>query len=136
MNNIFQTDKDWLQKLKVGDEVVIDSSRYGVTNYEIAVVEKVNTKTIRVQGELYYKTTGFLRGGSSFSGNFLVPCTPELKQQILDEKERKRLIRYIKTNIEEEENISLVTLRKISILLHDEKVKEICKPSHDEKRDT
>lgn len=74
----------WLNGLKVGDEVIIkDSSGWGTNyRYSLHTVTKITPSRMMDVGRYRFNNDGEVRGNY---GRYLIPTTPELKQQILVE---------------------------------------------------
>jgi hypothetical protein len=81
-------EKDWLQKLKVGDEVAVCYSRgfYG-RRYEFRKVDRINTRFIVVSGNHYRIDSGDQPGYRSQ----IVESTAELKAEIAATNRRRFL---------------------------------------------
>jgi len=79
----------WLNGLKIGDEVCVESSGTLGTFYDITTVEKVTHKgQFRVKENLY-NSNGERREGWSYSS--IIPATDEIKQGIKDRNRRYRV---------------------------------------------
>lgn len=68
---------EWLNSLKVGDEVIVGSS----WNQKLGVVTAINKVTIKVGNSLYNKRNGFLRG-QSYNSTFLLEATEQRKAKV------------------------------------------------------
>lgn len=96
---------NWIEHLKVGDKVIVNSRYQGRM---VGSVEKINKATIKVAGVLFNKD-GFQRGGG-WLGATLSECTPDTERAVLDEREKMRLVRYFERKVWSNE--SLDRLRK------------------------
>lgn len=104
---------DWIEKLKVGDKVLINN-RYGDC---IGEVEAINKATIKVKGLLFSKKDGFLRGADSWNRRYLVEATEQRIKATQERLEREH-ISYILLHEINYSVVSLDTLRQIATLLH------------------
>lgn len=77
---------DWIDKLKVGDKVVVSTGFRG--SLSVAVVQAINKATIKVGNCLYNKTNGKVRGGGSYSSKKIIEPTFNLLHEI-DFRKRK-----------------------------------------------
>ena len=79
MNFLLYKDTDWLEKLKVGDKVIVSFSAMRGSTYKETEIEKITpTGKIRVKGEDRYFINGYLKGRSKWdSGQVLREYTPE-----------------------------------------------------------
>lgn len=94
-----ENSKDWLQKLKVGDKVVVYSpSTFGSTD-RVATVTAVNRRWVSVgQSGNFKLTTGRqirARGSSGYWLPSLEQATPERLKQIRDAHRKQHLISRI-----------------------------------------
>ena len=75
------SDKDWLKKLKIGDNVYVRSNGIAGTKYYLHTVQKITpTGRIRVNGDLYRDVYYSAQG--SWSGYNLEKYTLELEAQL------------------------------------------------------
>jgi hypothetical protein len=80
------SDKEWLQSLKPGDEVAVESGG-PYSSYTFRKITKVTATQIifHISGD-YFKRfsreTGREKGASSYRADHLKPSTPELKAEI------------------------------------------------------
>lgn len=97
-----------LKDLQVGDKVILHDSR----RLSIKQVEKVTKNYLRVDGCLYRKDDGFLRGASSFwVYSFIEVATEERIKEVEETERRDRLTRDIMSAIKT--NMPLEKLERI-----------------------
>lgn len=65
---------EWLQNLKVGDEVFVGSGSYGVSK---AIIDKVTATQIAIGNRKYRKKDGYEIGSTGYSRPHLMPITDE-----------------------------------------------------------
>ena len=65
---------EWLQQLKVGDEVFVGSGSYGVSK---ATVDKVTATQIAIGSRKYRRKDGYEIGSTGYSRPRLMPITDE-----------------------------------------------------------
>jgi hypothetical protein len=76
---------DWLKELKVGDEVFVMRSGWGVQGHYAKVIRLTKTLIITQKGlskEKWRISDGGIPGGSVWSQTHLAQVTPELKNEI------------------------------------------------------
>lgn len=81
--------RDWLQSLKAGDEVAIGGGRSHHAGYSIAKVDRVTSTQIVIRNLRFNKDRGDLRGASTWSHQWLLPVTEEMRNDL-----RKRELSY------------------------------------------
>lgn len=112
---MYSQTRDWLKELKVGDKVIIRERR----DYSrIALVEKVNKTTIKVNGRLFYKEFGYERC-DFYARPFLVKATEEEIARVKDEDEKRSIVSTLSRLYFEQ--FSLETLRQVKAVLNKEK---------------
>lgn len=94
--------KDWLKELKIGDKVIVDSSRFGQKNLSICVVNKITKKGFLKVGTSQ-RDMGLFREGEkkvdSYGYNHLVQWTQELEDDIrVKNRLRYNVNQLFKTN--------------------------------------
>lgn len=108
-------DNNWIKKLKVGDKVIVQSSFLGDNREEIGTVEKMNKKTVKINGILY-QHNGVER--AEWSRRIISPFTEEGEKRVLLAEERRGLISFLeRTNFG---TMSIEKLRKIYKIVKDE----------------
>ncbi|MCK9592746.1 MAG: hypothetical protein M0Q91_12150 [Methanoregula sp.] len=76
--------KEWLDSLKVGDDVAIDRYQYGKRTYSVRKIDKITpTRRFSINGA-YYDKNGREMGSASSWGirSEIVPVTDEIKTTI------------------------------------------------------
>lgn len=86
-----QRRKEWLAALKPGDEVAIRYSSTGSMRYEFQRVERRTATQFVTSNSRRYRTDDGRRVGDHY-GPKLVEPTAELKQEIADEQEQRKLV--------------------------------------------
>ena len=82
--------KDWLQSLKPGDEVAIETITGGYVLRKVSRLTK--TQIVLDNSQKFYISSGLLVGGSFYYKTSIVPITAEMKESL----EKYRLIKIIK----------------------------------------
>lgn len=82
--------KDWLQSLKPGDEVAIETITGGYVLRKVSRLTK--TQIVLDNSQKFYISSGQLVGGSHYRSTSIIPVTAEIKETI----ERSTLIYRIK----------------------------------------
>ena len=104
--------KDWLQSLKPGDEVAIETITGGYVLRKVSRLTK--TQIVLDNSQKFYISSGQLIGGSHYRSTSIIPVTAEIKQtmeiSILIYKIRKSHL-Y---------DISIESLRKILSIIESE----------------
>ena len=90
------TDTAWIAALRPGDEVVIDHGRYGAHNYEVHKVDKVTPSGRIVIGDRTFNPNGWERGGHQYHMLVIQEATPELRQRVIELKERAAILATIR----------------------------------------
>ena len=104
--------KDWLQSLKTGDDVAIETITGGYVLREVARLTK--TQIVLDNLQKFYISSGQLVGGSHYRSTSIIPVTAEIKETI----ERSTLIYNIrKSHLYE---ISTESLRQILSIIESE----------------
>ena len=98
--------KEWITKLKVGDEVIVIDFRGRRT---ISRVEKVNKTTVKVDGYLF-KLDGTERNGRWYT-SLIEECTKERRKEVAGEEEKRRYVLHFRKKVWENE--SLEKLREL-----------------------
>lgn len=108
---------NWIEKLKVGDEVIVNSG-YGLGIRFIAKVEKVNKASVNVEGALY-DLSGNKKPRDPWCANYISPCTEEVKDEVKEEMFRRNICRKLSTIVWS--NLSTEKLLAIQKILKEEK---------------
>ena len=90
--------KDWLKELKIGDKVIVDSSRFGQKNLSIYQVKKITKKGFLRVGTSKLDGGLFRNGGQkvdSYGYNHLVQWTQELEDQIRARNKLRRNVHQL-----------------------------------------
>lgn len=82
--------KDWLQSLKPGDEVAIETITGGYVFRKVARLTKA--QIVLDNSQKFYISSGQLVGGSFYHKTSIIPVTAEIKESL----EKYRLIKIIK----------------------------------------
>lgn len=104
--------KDWLQSLKPGDKVAIETITGGHVLRKVARLTK--TQIVLDNLQKFYISSGLIVGGSSYRSTSIIPVTAEIKETI----ERSTLIYNIKKS--HIYDISTESLRKILSIIESE----------------
>ena len=117
MNN-----SEWLESLKIGDEVAVDTGRHGYKNYEIIKIERITpTRRISLEGRSWkFDSNGRERG----KVNSWTPrkCIKPVTQDIRDSIRKKYIISRIESV--KWETVSLDKLEKILEIIDGRKANE------------
>lgn len=81
---------EWLQSLKAGDEVAVVSG-YHTTVIDFHTIDRTTATQIIINGSRYSRKEGEERGTSWRYRRVLRQATPQLKQEVADEREIKLL---------------------------------------------
>lgn len=85
---------EWLERLKAGDEVIIQSGEYG---HRLLNVERVTPAQIVIGRQRFWRVSGVLVGlGPRDMGVRLTEPTPERKAKILRNETMRRLVQDVK----------------------------------------
>jgi hypothetical protein len=99
---------EWVESLKVGDEVVVDSTSYGVSRYQAATVERLTATQIAVSARNHAgKPRRFRRvswaseigSNSTYHTPNLKPMTNELRTAIEEQKLREWFAGLVRVKI-------------------------------------
>jgi hypothetical protein len=101
---------DWLEDLKPGDRVIVDSGFFGPT---LRTVERVTATQILVGQSRYRRSSGSPVGGDPWARNYLREATPECVAQV---RQRSLAERLAKTKWSE---YPLERLEAVAALLKD-----------------
>ena len=82
--------KDWLQSLKPGDELAIETITVGYVFRKVARLTK--TQIVLDNSQKFYISSGLIVGGSFYHKTSIIPITAEMKETL----EKYRLIKIIK----------------------------------------
>jgi len=82
--------KDWLQSLKTGDDVAIETITGGYVLRKVSRLTK--TQIVLDNSQKFYISSGLLVEGSFYHKTSIVPITAEMKESL----EKYRLIKIIK----------------------------------------
>ena len=82
--------KDWLQSLKPGDKVAIETITVGYVFRKVARLTK--TQIVLDNSQKFYISSGLIVGGSFYHKTSIIPITAEMKETL----EKYRLIKIIK----------------------------------------
>lgn len=82
--------KDWLQSLKPGDDVAIETITGGYVLRKVSRLTK--TQIVIDNSHKFYISSGTLVGGSFYHKTSIIPVTAEIKETL----EKYRLIKIIK----------------------------------------
>ena len=104
--------KDWLQSLKTGDDVAIETITGGYVLREVARLTK--TQIVLDNLHKFYISSGQLVGGSHYRSTSIIPVTAEIKETI----ERSTLIYGIRKS--HLYDISTESLRQILSIIESE----------------
>ena len=104
--------KDWLQSLKTGDDVAIETITGGYVLREVARLTK--TQIVLDNLQKFYISSGQLVGGSHYRSTSIIPVTAEIKETI----ERSTLIYGIRKS--HLYDISTESLRQILSIIESE----------------
>jgi 16S rRNA G1207 methylase RsmC len=85
--------RDFLQKLKVGDEVIVEG-RY---DRSVQKIEKVTENFLIIDGTKYRKQGGMMTGANSFHYSFLNEATPEVIDKINNENRLRNLRSFMRS---------------------------------------
>lgn len=94
-------ESEWLESLKVGDEVATGSGMYG---YSIRKVEKVTATQIVVEKSRFDRKSGWLKGEKfSYHFAYLQPVTNEIRREIIARHVRAKASRidFLKATLQE-----------------------------------
>lgn len=92
---------EWLEKLKVGDVVVIGDTYYPYS-MSITKVERLTATQVIVGGSKYCRSNGSAIGGSIWTRNGMYEATPELVRKVKVGRARQRLIQVNWNNVSDE----------------------------------
>ena len=106
---------DWIRQLRVGDEVIV-KSKYGM---RITKIDKINTKTVRVDNGCLFYFDGTERGGG-YNSQELCQASPETVSRIRKEIARRELRREVETLFNEKVSLSTEKLNTIKAILEGE----------------
>ena len=81
--------ENWIENLKVGDEVVVNFG-FGRGVRTIAKVEKVNKASVNVEGVLY-DFSGRKKPKDTWYNNYISPCSEEVKNAVKEEMFRRNI---------------------------------------------
>lgn len=104
---------DWLQQLKPGDTVIVDSGPY---LSHIAVVSRVTPTQIVIGDSRYNKKRGELVGASSWNRCYLREPLPERVEQVTRKKLISQLLRLDERRLK---RLDTDTLKKAVYDLHE-----------------
>ena len=104
--------KDWLQSLKPGDEVAIETITGGYVLRKVSRLTK--TQIVLDNLQKFYISSGQLVGGSHYRSTSIIPVTAEIKETI----ERSTLIYGIRKS--HLYDISTESLRQILSIIESE----------------
>ncbi len=104
--------KDWLQSLKPGDEVAIDTITGGYVFRKVSRLTK--TQIVLDNSQKFYISSGQLVGGSYYRSTSIIPVTAEIKEVM----ERSTLIYNIRKS--HLYDISTESLRHILSIIESE----------------
>jgi len=82
--------KDWLQSLKTGDDVAIETITGGYVLRKVSRLTK--TQIVLDNSQKFYISSGLIVGGSFYHKTSIIPITAEMKESL----EKYRLIKIIK----------------------------------------
>ena len=104
--------KDWLQSLKPGDDVAIETITGGYVLRKVSRLTK--TQIVLDNSQRFYICSGTIVGGSAFRRTSIIPITAEMKETI----ERSTLIYNIRKS--HLYDISTESLRQILSIIESE----------------
>lgn len=104
--------EDWLQSLKPGDKVAIETITGGHVLRKVARLTK--TQIVLDNLQKFYISSGLIVGGSSYRSTSIIPVTAEIKETI----ERSTLIYNIRKS--HLYDISTESLRQILSIIESE----------------
>ncbi len=104
--------KEWLQSLKPGDKVAIDTITGGYVFRKVARLTK--TQIVLDNLQKFYISSGQLVGGSHYRSTIIIPVTAEIKEVM----ERSTLIYNIRKSIIN--GLSTESLRQILSIIESE----------------
>lgn len=76
---MIEKDKKWIENLKIGDEVFIQRT---FAENKIGKVTAINKATVKVDGTLFNKANGYIRGGGTWDCTQIKEITEESKAEI------------------------------------------------------
>ena len=104
--------KDWLQSLKTGDDVAIETITGGYVLRKVARLTK--TQIVLDNSQKFYISSGLIVGGTHYRCTSIIPVTAEIRETI----ERSILIYNIKKS--HLYDISTESLRQILSIIESE----------------
>ncbi len=104
--------KDWLQSLKPGDKVAIETITGGHVLRKVARLTK--TQIVLDNSQKFYISSGLIVGGSHYRSTRIIPVTAEIKEIM----ERSTLIYNIRKS--HLYDISIESLRQILSIIESE----------------
>ena len=104
--------KDWLQSLKPGDKVAIDTITGGYVLRKVARITK--TQIVLDNSQKFYISSGLIVGGSFYHKTSIIPITAEMKEIV----EKSTLIYRIKKS--DINGLSIESLRQILSIIDSE----------------
>lgn len=112
---MYNTTKEWIMTLNVGDKVAMDVGSYGYPNWRIATVEKITpTRIITTSNGRKFNNDGYERGANYGSFSKRTQISP-LTEEILEKIARgKHLSKISRTKFEK---LDTTQLRKICLII-------------------
>jgi hypothetical protein len=117
------TNTDWLQNLKVGDEVMLQQSGCGKQKHRVAVVDRVTETQIVIGNERFNRHNGHRKGDGnrySYSYAFIVHAYPEKLAEVREANRRESLVASIQEKSRYADKLPTATLEAVWKLLNPE----------------